>query len=73
MQLGMPRLEREQLAHERVVLRVRDLGRVEHVVAVVVVLDFRAQLFGPNARRRKLGFARRIFWRGLVAVLGTHG
>ena len=54
-----------------VVYKAFDPG-IERVVAVVVVVDFRAELFGPNARRCKLGFARRILG-GLFAVLGTHG
>ena len=43
-QLGVRALELVQLAQQLVVLDVGDLGRVEDVVAVVVVLDLRAQL-----------------------------
>src|SRR6185503_8802765 len=48
-------LQRVQLAHQLVELAVRDLGRVEHVVAVVVVIDLRPQLFDAAFRLRELG------------------
>ena len=38
-QLRMLRLERPELGHQRVVDLVTDIGIVEHVVPVVVVLD----------------------------------
>src|SRR5216683_3028003 len=38
--------ERLELAHQRVVLSVGDLGIVENVVAVVVMIDLLAKLFG---------------------------
>src|SRR4029450_4036932 len=44
-----------QLAHEPVVVGVRDLGRVEDVIAVVVVLDLGAQLVDAAFRLRQLG------------------
>ena len=43
----MLRLERPQLADQRVVLGVGDLGLVELVVALVVVRDQLAQLHDP--------------------------
>ena len=45
-QLGVLGLERAQLVEQRVVLVVADLGVVERVVAVVVVVDLLAQLGG---------------------------
>ncbi len=42
---GFQRLE---LAHQRVELRIRDLGIVQRVVAVVVVGDLLAQRFHPR-------------------------
>jgi hypothetical protein len=50
-------LDRPQLAHQRVVLGVGDLGAVEHVVPLVVMIDERAQL-GRPLRRRPLGHQR---------------
>ena len=44
-------LERLQLVEEPVVLRVGDLGVVEDVVAVEVVVELLAQLFGALCRR----------------------
>jgi hypothetical protein len=41
-------LERAQLVEEPVVLGVRDLWVVEHVIAVVVVVDVAAQLVEPR-------------------------
>ena len=49
-QLGVLLLERAQLAQQVVVLGVRDLRVVEHVVAVVVVLELAPQLRGPRGR-----------------------
>ena len=43
-EVGMLGLERPQLTHECVVVRVADLGIVERVVPLVVVADQRAQL-----------------------------
>ena len=40
-QLGVSFLECPQLVEEAIVLGVRELGIVEHVVAIVVVLDQR--------------------------------
>src|SRR6185503_6943990 len=51
-------LQRVQLAHQLVELAVRDLGRVEHVVAVVEVIDLRPQLFDAAFRLRELGLRR---------------
>ena len=51
-QLGVRGLQIPQLVEELVVLGVRDLGVVEYVVAVVVVLDQAAQLGRPLLRRR---------------------
>ena len=48
-ELGMLLLERAQLADQRVELRVGDLGRVEHEVLLVVVLDQLAELLHPLA------------------------
>ena len=61
LQLGEPILERPELAHQLVVLGVGDLGIVEHVVAVAVVLDARRELLdaelglGAARARRALG------------------
>ena len=49
-QLGVLRLEIAQLVQQSVVLDVRDLGVVEDVVAVAVVLELLPQLGGPLAR-----------------------
>jgi hypothetical protein len=54
-QLGEPLLDVGELADELVVRRVGDLGFVEDVVAVVVELDLRAELFGPHARGGEVG------------------
>ena len=54
-QLGVPLLERVELAHQLVEVGVGDLGRVEHVVAVGVVIDLRAQLVDAAFRLRQLG------------------
>ena len=43
-EIGVLGFERAQLPHERVELGVGDLGRVEHEVLLVVVLDQLAQL-----------------------------
>jgi len=43
-------LELAQLAHQQVVLGVGDLGRVEHVVQLVVVEDLRPQVRCPRQR-----------------------
>ena len=49
-------LQRLQLAHERVVLAVADGRRVEHVVAVLVLLDLGGEHGVPLARLgRRLG------------------
>ena len=55
-QLRELRFERAQLAHQHVVLAVGDLGTVEDVVAVVVVVDLGPQLFDAQ-----LGFLRLAF------------
>ena len=47
-EIGVRRLERAQLAHQLVVVGIADLGRVEAVVAVVVVADEAGQLGGPR-------------------------
>ena len=52
---GCCRFERAQLAHQRVELRVGDLGRVEHEVLLVVVLDQLAQLCDAQLPRRCFG------------------
>ena len=62
-QLGMLGLDRPQLVEQRVVLVVADLGIVEDVVAVAVVVELAAQLGGARpassawrlARRSRLG------------------
>ncbi|GIU88772.1 MAG: hypothetical protein KatS3mg009_3287 [Acidimicrobiia bacterium] len=51
-------LELAQLPHERVVLRVADLRRVVHVVALVVVGDLLAQLGHPVDDLGGRGFGR---------------
>ena len=50
-ELGMRRLELAQLAYQRVVCVVADLGVVQLVVAVVVVCDLAPQLLDPVSRR----------------------
>ena len=50
MQLGELLLEGLQLAEQRVALGVGDLGLVELVVALVVVLDQGAELVDPTGR-----------------------
>ena len=62
-QRRVPGLQRLQLAKQRVVLGVGDLRRIEHVVAVVVVADQRAQLGGAL-----LGL-----FGGLCGGVGRHG
>ena len=52
MSVRVGRLEGAQLAHQAVVLGVRDLRIIEHVVAVVVLRQLRAQLGCPRRRRR---------------------
>ena len=52
LQLGEPVLELAELAHQLVVLDVGDLGVVEHVVAVAVMLDLGAQLLDAQLRDR---------------------
>ena len=47
-QRGIVRLELPELDDEEVVLGVGDLGRIEHVVQLVVVDDLLAQLGGPR-------------------------
>ena len=42
-QLGMRRLQRLQLAHQRIVFGVGDFGRVQYVVQVLVVAQLLAQ------------------------------
>ena len=54
-QIGMVPLEVTQLVQQRVVLDVGDLGVVEDVVAVSVVLELLAELAGPP---------RRLLWYG---------
>ena len=49
---GCARFELAQLPDERVELGVGDLGRVEHEVLLVVVLDRLAQLLDATLRRR---------------------
>ena len=39
MRLGMRALELDELAHERIVLLIRDLGLAEDVIEMVVPLD----------------------------------
>ncbi len=43
-QLGMSFLQRLELAHQGVVFRVGDLGRVQHVIQVFVVAQLLAQI-----------------------------
>ena len=50
-ELGVLALELAQLAHERVELRVGHLGRVEHEVLLVVVLDQLPELLDAELRR----------------------
>ena len=47
LQIGMRGLERLELAHQAVVLGVGDLGVVESMIAVVVVIDALAELGNP--------------------------
>jgi hypothetical protein len=54
-QVGILFFERLQLAHQPVVLGVGDLRIVEHVVAIVVMLELRAQL--TDSCRGALGCA----------------
>ena len=49
-QLGPGGLDGAQLGEQLVVLAVADFGRVEHVVAVVVVVDARPQLLAAEPR-----------------------
>jgi hypothetical protein len=49
-QTGVVRLELGQLPHQHVVVVVADLGAVQHVVAVVMVVDQLAELFDPLSR-----------------------
>ena len=51
-ELGMGVLEQPQLADQRVVVGVGDLGRVELVVPLVVMRDQRAELLDPPRRDR---------------------
>jgi hypothetical protein len=51
-ELGMVGLDGAQLVEERVVLVVADLGIVEDVVAVAVVVELAAQLRGALSRAR---------------------
>ena len=65
---GNAALDALELAHERVVRRVGDLGRVERVVAVRVVLDLRAKRGGARGSRRcvagvRAGLASRLVFR----------
>ena len=57
-ELGMGRLERDELAEERVVRAVVDLGAVEHVVEVVVPTDLGAQPLDPGGGVRRGGVGR---------------
>ena len=57
-ELGMVGLDIPQLVHQLVVLGVRDLGIVEDVVAVVVVVELLAQLF--HALLGRLGGGLRV-------------
>ncbi len=52
-QLGEALLQLHELADERIVVGVRDLGVVEHVVPVTVVVDLLAQLLDPQLRLRE--------------------
>jgi hypothetical protein len=56
LQLRIPRFKVTQLAHKRVVLAIRHGRRIAHIVTVVMLLNFVAQLF--DARR------------GIVIVVG---
>jgi hypothetical protein len=56
--------DRPQLLHQAVVLGVGDLGRVEHVVLVVVVIDQLAQLFCSDLQALEVLDLR---WHGAVA------
>src|SRR5262249_2789987 len=56
LQLREPVLERSELTHQLVVLDVGDLGVVEHVVAVAMVLDLGAQLLHAELGRRPVAF-----------------
>jgi hypothetical protein len=51
-ELGVRRLDRAQLVEQRVVFVVADLGVVEDVVAVAVVVQLVAQLGGARLDRR---------------------
>ena len=59
-QLRVVRLELAQLHDEEVVLGVGDLGRVEHVVELVVARISAAQLLGPRRRLRRGRRLRRL-------------
>ena len=52
-QLRILGLEGAELLHEPVVLGVRNLGLVEHIVAIVVVVDLGPQLVDARPRRRQ--------------------
>ena len=68
-ELGMLLLDRAQLAHERVELGVGDLGRVEHEVLLVVVLDQRPQLLRREAPRPVPLQPRRAIYPGGVTTV----
>jgi hypothetical protein len=53
--LWMATLQFLQLAHQAVVLSVRNLRIVEHVIAVIVSLQFRLQLLEAEVFRRSVG------------------
>ncbi len=59
LQLGKPLFQPDQLAHQRVKFMIADHRFIEHMVAVVMLLDLPAQLRGPDSR--------------LFPVLFTHG
>ena len=69
-QLGMRGFQRLQLPHHRVVFGVGDLGRVQHVIQMLVVAQFLAQglnFVGDAQNGDSLQF-RRIRLRGSVSV-----
>ena len=63
----MPGLDRPQLLHQPVVLGVDYLRLVEHVIAVVVVVDLLTERFGARLERRQV-----VGWSLRVGLGGGH-
>ncbi len=57
-ELRMRRFDVLQLAHQLVVLDIGDVGFVEHVIAVVRIVDAAAQCLGARGRVVRVGFFR---------------